>query len=245
MIGAIRSELRKLLSLRSTYLYILAAALLVIFYAGYAQGVKADKGMLANHGLLASEVTGAVSAISIFGALVALLLVAHEYRYNTITYTLTAARNRSRVLLAKIIAVSCFIVIFTLIMGVLSPLMTVAGIHLKGLTLVSQTLPYGSLLWHSLFFGWGYAMFAMIIATLLRNQVGSIVAFLLIPTTVETILHLLLKANTKYLPFTSLHTFVDDQATAGDFHRALWTVLGYVVGGWLVAWLLFVRRDAN
>ena len=90
MFASLKAELRKLLTVRSTYIITALAFALVTFYAFYIEGFKADAARLHNPGLLASEVTGAVMTVAIFGALIGVLLMAHEYRYSTIVYTLTS-----------------------------------------------------------------------------------------------------------------------------------------------------------
>jgi ABC-2 type transport system permease protein len=250
MMNTLKAEFKKLLSVRSTYIIIILSLVIVIFYAGYIQGFRASQTDILNRGLLASEVTGAVGIITVLFSIIALLLFAHEYRYNTIMYSLTSSNSRSKVLLSKILAITVFSVIFTVFIGVFSPLMTAAGLHLKGLHLVPQTLHYGSLLWTSLLYGWGYSMWALVIVALIRNQVGSIVVFFIVPGSVESLLGLLLKNNVKYLPFTALQGVLNDP----DNHRSLSTLtpgrsaivaVAYLVGAWIVAWVLFLRRDAN
>jgi len=56
-----------------------------------------------------------------------------------------------------------------------------------------------SLLWRSVFFTWGYAMAGLLIALLIRSQVGAIASLFLIPSTVETLLGLLLKKKRSVL----------------------------------------------
>src|ERR1700690_121413 len=99
MRAALKAELRKLLTVRSTYFILIVVLLLEVLFAFYISGWRATATDLHSSGALSSAVTDAVTAVSIFSALVALLLFTHEYRYNTIMYTLTASNSRSRVLL--------------------------------------------------------------------------------------------------------------------------------------------------
>jgi len=246
MLGTLRSEIRKLLTVRSTYLLVGSAIIIVLFYAGFVTGYRINPAQLHDPTFLSQQVRGAVGFVTLFAGIAGLLLLAHEYRHNTIIYTLTLAKNRSSVLLAKIIVVSVFMMLFGLFIMVLSPLATVVGAHLHGLHLVPQTLDYGNLLWRCLFYVWGYGMFALILTALIRNQIGAIVTLLVMPTLAENILSLLLKGNTKYLPFTSLESVVNDRAVgnATPGHSARVALL-YIVVGWAVAWYLFLKRDAN
>jgi len=81
----------------------------------------------------------------------------------------------------------------------------------------------------------------------LRNQIGAIVTFLLVPLIGENILMALLKNSGQYLPFTALQS-VSAPTTLGNHvtsaHEVL-VVLVYVSVGLVVGSVLFIRRDAN
>lgn len=248
MIPALKAEIRKLLSVRSTYVIVALALALEVFMAFFIAGWRADILTLHGSGTLADSVARAIRILSIFPALVGLLLFTHEFRYNTIAYSLTLSNSRSKVLAAKIIVVSVFAIIFTLITGALSPLLTLWGIQVHHLHLITQSIPYGSLLWKGLFYGWGYAMAGLVIAALVRNQIGAIVTLFIVPGTVEAILMLWLKQNIVYLPFNALNTVIGRGIgtypnAITPFHAVL-VFCGYLFIGWLIAWVLFIRRDA-
>jgi ABC-2 type transport system permease protein len=245
----LKAELRKVFSIRSTYVILAFVLLIELLFAFYGSGWRINAQDLHNPMTLNSDVTAAVSTVSIFVALIAALLVTHEYRYNTIMYSLTLSRRRSRVLLAKILVISAFAVVFTLAAAALSPLLADLGAHAHHLHFVPQKFYYGTLLWHSLFFGWGYAMAGLLIATLIRNQIGAIVTLFIAPTTVEGVLSLLLKKNTVYLPFSALHTVIGQGMTTyrnaiTPLHAAM-VFTAYLLVGWIIAWILFLKRDAN
>ncbi len=246
MIAALKAEFRKLLSVRSTYVFVGLAILFTIFYAGFIEGFKIEAKQLLNPHLLESEVVGALTSLPmIFGAMVAILLMTHEYRYNTIMNTLTASNSRVRILVAKVVTVSCFALLLTACIGVLSPVATYVGVHLHGHTLVAQTIDYHSLVWRSLFNGWGFLMMALGLAVLIRNQIGAIVAIFVIPT-FEQVLGLLVKANMVYLPFVSLNATLSAPSRGHITYAHAAMVFGaWLVGVWIVAVVLFVKRDAN
>lgn len=249
MISNVKAELRKVFSIRSTYVILIVVLALEILFGFYASGWRINAHDLHDPTTLSNDITSAVSAVSIFMALIATLLVTHEYRYNTIMYSLTLSKSRSRVLLAKILVISALAIVFTLVVGILSPLLSELGAHAHHLKFAPQTLHYGTLLWQSLFFGWGYAMAGLLIATLIRNQIGAIVTLFIAPDTIEGILSLLLKKHTVYLPFSALHTVIGQGM--GQYLNAITPVhaaevfMVYLVVGWAVAWVLFLRRDAN
>ena len=251
MLASLKSEFRKLLTVRSTYFITGFVVILVIFIAFFLEGWQLNGASLHNPGQLASDVTGALT-VTIFGAIVAILLVTHEYRYNTIMYTLTSSNRRSKVLVSKFIVTSLYALFLTVLVGVLSPIMAYLGIHAHGHLLVPQTLHYGDLAWRSLFYGWGYAMAGFLLALLTRNQVASIVSLFLIPTLAEQLLGvLLLKHNSVYMPFTALNQVLNGPSSAGPTSstfspvRAAGIYCVYLVVGGIVAWILFYKRDAN
>ncbi|MBW4061753.1 hypothetical protein HJC99_04265 [Candidatus Saccharibacteria bacterium] len=246
MMRTLLAELRKIITLRSTYIILGIMVALVLLFAGFIDGYRATAASLASPDMLSGEVTSAVSVTSVLLALVGLLLFAHEYRYNLIMYTLTSTRSRSQVLLAKILAVTLFVVPMVLFVSALSPLAAYAGAHLRGLHMVHQTFNYWDLLWRNVFFAWAYAMFALVFIALIRNQIGAIIVFFIVPGTVEGILSLLLKGNAKYLPFTSLASVlkVGAPGSMSPGHSAL-VASAYLVVLWIFTWIMFLRRDAN
>lgn len=222
---------------------------LVIFFGFYVGGWHSQKVDLLNPLRLFMVSKQAISFLSVFSALIAILLFTHEFRYNTAAYTLTLSNNRNKIMLAKIIVISMIALAATAIVGCLSPLLSDWGIHAHHLQLVPQHFYYLDILWRGLVFGWGYAMAGFIIAALIRNQIGAIIALLLIPNTVEGLLSIWLKKNTDYLPFSALHTMlgvnVGLQKTNLRPIDALYVFLGYLVVSSAIAWILFLRRDVN
>ena len=244
MIPAIRSELRKLLTVRSLYVLILISVLFVALFAGYAEGYKAAPLSLLDPGKLSTETTNAIGGMAVFGALAVVLLVTNEYRYNTILYTLTSSRSRLKVLFAKIVVATGFALLFTLFIGALSPVLNIVGMRLGHHQAVHQVFYYKDLLWHCLFYGWAYAMLGLFMAFIIRNQIGAIVALFLVPSTLENILMLVLKHNAVYLPFKALGNVLVQSPDLRPTKAAA-VVAAYLVAGWIVAAVLFVRRDAN
>lgn len=244
MMESLKAEFRKLLTVRSTYIITGLAFLLVIFYAGFIEGYKADAVRALSPSFLSNEVTGAIGAVAVIAALVGVLLVAHEYRYSTIMYTLTASNSRSKSLFAKWVAITVYALVFTVIVSILSPVATSIGLHLKGTHLVDQVFYYRDLAWRTLFFGWGYAMLGMLLALLSRNVVGAVAGLFMLPATIEPLLSLLLKHNQVYLPATSLGAVIQYSPYISYGKAALVFAVYAVVGGF-VAWTLFLRRDAN
>lgn len=243
MFATLSAEFRKLLTVRSTYFISILAILLSAFFSFYLSGFRAtgEDGLNPFH--LMGEINGTIGILPLFGALVAILLIAHEYRYNTIMYTLTSSNSRSKVLLAKFIVVTVYSVSFVLVGVVLSTLAMYLGLSIKNITLVDQIVYWKDVLWQGLFYAWGYGITGLLLGFLFRHVVGSIATLFLFPSTVEPLLGLLLKENAKYLPFTSLG-YLNNPGPLSAGKAAL--VFGaYLAVGWIIAWILFVRRDAN
>lgn len=245
MIPQIKSEFRKMLTVRSTYVVSTLALLFIAFVNFYFFGYKLGAATVRDPNLLGTAIISSVSSVAVFGALLGLLLMTHEYRYNTIMHTLTISNSRTKTLLAKILTVSAYAIVFTLTVAVVGACMVWLGVTIRGATLDSQTIHFADILWRSLFYGWGYAMFGLLMGVLLRNQVGAIVGLLILPITIEAPLAFLLKNNAVYLPFSALGSVLQVSPLSNISHaQAALVFLGYLGIGWVAAWLLFTRRDA-
>lgn len=249
MFAAVKAEFRKLLTVRTTYAIAGVCLAIVAFYAFYIEGIHASGPSPHDPMKLASEVPGAIQAVATLGTMVAVLLMTHEYRYNTIMYTLTSARRRLTVLGAKVLAVSIFALLFAAVVGVLAPVAAYLGMRAHGADVAAQTFPWWDLIWQGSFYMWAYMMFGLSFAVLFRSQVASIIILFFVPSTIEVLASLLLKHNAMYLPFSALGRVLQagmhvDPTGLSAGHAAM--VAGsYLVVMWVVATVLFIRRDAN
>lgn len=246
MMHAFRTELRKLLTIRSTYIVSLLSMALVIFMAFYVSGVKGEAGAYdAYH--LQTLLYNIASLLGVFGAIVAIMTIGHEYRYNTIIYTLTSSNSRSKVLLAKV-AVSLLYAGVLMVLGCLVGIVSqYIGSAVGGYTLAIQTIDWAMLVWRVVFYMGAFALLGLLLGFLLRNVVPAMVGIFIFPSTVEPLLSLLLKENSKYLPFNSLTQVIMTPGTEGTISpgSAAGVTAVYLAVGWLIAWYLFVKRDAN
>jgi ABC-2 type transport system permease protein len=249
MINEIKAEVRKVFTIRSTYVIFAVMLFFIIFFGFYVAGWHTDKVDLLDPHRLYRIAQQSISFLSIFIALIAVLLLTHEFRYNTIAYSLTSSNNRSKVLAAKILVVTALALIATTIVGLASPLLADWGMHVHHLKLAPQTFYYSGLAWRGLVFGWGYAMAGLLFAALIRNQIGAIITLFIVPDTVEGLLSILLKNNTVYLPFSALHSMLGVGMDVPNGHitpiHAMYVFLGYLLVGWAIAWYLFLKRDAG
>lgn len=249
MINSLKAELRKIWTVRSTYGFLLFSLFLMCVFAFWVEGIKAGDGSKAvsDPYKLASLLRDAITNLAFWGSLVGVLSVTQEYRYNTITYTLTSSRSRSQVLLSKILAVTIFSIVFTLFVLVFAGALMYLGLAIKGFTLSHQIIP-SSLLWRVFFETWGSSMLGLLIAVIVRQQIGAIVTFFAISVIVEPLVGLLLKDNRIYLPFLALqqvtHLEGSDLQNVLSHGKAALVVCVYIVVGWAVAWYLFLKRDA-
>jgi hypothetical protein len=246
MITALKAEFRKLLTVRSTYVILLLGLIIELINAFYIFGYKATVATRHDPSILNHEATTAVEIVSVLLAICGILLITHEYRYNTIMHSLTLARRRSQVFYAKVVAISLFTIVFIGLFAILSPLLNLAGMHLHGYHLVPQELHFSSLWWRALFGGWAFVMLATVAALIIRIQVGAIVALFLLPGTIEGLLGLLLKRNQVYLPFASVGEVLSHNSAGYiSYAHAAAVALAWIVTGLLIALVLFERRDAN
>lgn len=247
MIASFLAELRKLFTVRSTYVIFLICVAILGLVNVYALGIKGTAASFQDPLYLFHNTFDAVQNLTMLGALVSVLLMTHEYRYNTIVYTLTASNSRSKTLFAKIAAVTVYALLFTALLSLVSVLLMRLGVALGGYVLAPQTFYFQEFIWRVLAYGWGTSMFALLFAVLVRSQVAAIALLFLWPTLVENLSALVLHSKVAYMPFNSLNTIISDFSTLPYYSTvdALKVVLVTLAGGWLVAWILFYRRDAN
>jgi ABC-type transport system involved in multi-copper enzyme maturation permease subunit len=244
MIATLFAEFRKLLSVRSTYIVSILSLVLGGFIAfwgiGYKGGPEYPPTTLQHAAL---EIT---SIVGIFVGIIAILVICHEYRYSTISYTLTASNSRFKVLLAKFISVGAYALIMTLVTIALSIGLTILGAKIAGNDLGTQSIDLFALLWRTLGYMIGGAWLGLILGFLSRSLVFAIVAYFVIPA-IEPLIHNLLKVSNNYLPSASQSQILQTTTTPDTFSAAasLGVFAIYLAGGFIVATYLFIKRDAS
>jgi ABC-2 type transport system permease protein len=250
MMASLKSEFRKIYTVRTTYLILLASVIIIAIFSFYVEGIKAGStgAAVTDPYKLSKLVRDAVANMAGLGAIIGILSFTHEYRFNTITYTLTASRSRGKTLLAKLAAISAFSVLFTIFVALSAVGLMYLGLAIKGLGLTHQIFPT-NLIWRVFFVGWGFAMIASLLAVLIRHQIGAVVTYFIIPGPVESLLGIPLKDHRIYLPFTSLQQVTGAENLrvphALSHGRSAMVFTIYLLVGWAVAWILFLRRDAT
>jgi ABC-type transport system involved in multi-copper enzyme maturation permease subunit len=250
MLTNLQSEFRKLFTVRSTYCVLLIAFALEFLVFWLAKGYKINPAnerlALHNPHFLANQILVSSNVVGLLAAIVVVLFVTHEYRYNTIMYTLTASKNRNRVFFSKLIVVSVFSLLFGVVFAMLAPLLTRWGLAAHHIALIHQTFILRSVAWRTLFNSWGGAMLVAMIALIIRNQVGAFAVVFLLPTVIEGLLSQWLNSYSVYLPFSSLGVLTSPSAPSNlSFAHAALVGLAWIVGSGIVAWALFQTRNAN
>lgn len=243
MIHTVKSELRKLLTVRSTYIISGLALLLAAFVNFWIIGYKDVGKAGTNSGVLSDSLLNTASTIGIFIAIVTILMVGHEYRYNTITYSLTSVNRRIKLFAAKYLVLLGFALGFIALTVLLGWACFSVGQSAAGIKTITQHISAWEVAWRSALLAVGMMTYAFIITFILRNLIGAIVLILILPSTVESLLSLLLKDNTRYLPYTALSNLTS--LSAPRLTTTLLTVGAYVVIGLAAAYWLFQKRDAN
>lgn len=253
MFSTIKSDFRKLFTVRSTYFLTAIAILLTGGVSLYFQGYKADAADLtpaAIQGVIAMSATIA----AIFIGIIAILFMAHEYRYNTIMYTMTANASRTKVLLSKLVTISIFSAIAGLVISFVAAGCYVLGVNLQGATLPTQNFDVLSQVGRIAAYFVGYGLVGVLATSLIRNLVGAIVFFFIVPSSLEPLIgNLILKGDkAEYLPFHSLDSIIltgsgsmGTTAAKLTVNDSLLLTALYLFITIVVAWALFLKRDVN
>lgn len=241
---ALKAEFRKILTTRSTYLLLAIALALSCFISFWVFGYKDVEHASLNSGALLNNLFTIVSVSSLFLSFLAVLLVGHEYRYNLIMYTLTSAKSRRTVFLAKLIAVSVVALFSAAVIIALGYGLFYFGHALNHIDTVNQYIPVIDFIWRAFASILGSVILAFVITMLIRSLIAAVTIILVMPTTVEPLLGLLLKDNTKYLPYTSLGNITNVNGPVSYLFSIKVVALYALVLG-IVAIVLFRRRDAN
>jgi ABC-type transport system involved in multi-copper enzyme maturation permease subunit len=290
MVPALKSEFRKLLTVRSTYVVTGVAILLasLFTYLGTSQTYEevpqssqqnsqtqqtaADTGQpakQAKHDVqvrpvdnlpkekLLMNIQDGMVPIAILLAAIVILLMGHEFRYNTIAYTLTASNSRTKVLLSKTIVSIVYVTIASMLVYFATIAATYIAVSIKGLYLPPQDLDWLYITARYLGYMVGISLLGLGIITLTRNLIASIVALFILPLLEGITAGIFQSQNievSKYLPYTALSR-VGDIVNTGDLTvqtesmpiTVPWAVtvsLIYIAGILIIGWYLFLRRDA-
>lgn len=281
MVSQIKAELKKLLSVRSTWIISAAIIILTSFFTFMGTSKVYEEAeqpvpqtteqspavndktqapvqpQLTNNlpkEKLLTNMQDSIYPITLLITVVVVLLLAHEFRYNTITYTLTLSNSRTRVLGAKVIVSIIYALIMSGIAIAATVLATYTAVNIKDLNLPPQSIDWVHIGSRLLGYCLGFSLMGLAAITLLRNQVAGIVSIFLLPT-VDAILAGILSSQNilpaKWLPYSALTQFSNivnmdfgSRTPISVTHAGL-VFASYLAGAWVLAWYLFLKRDAS
>lgn len=246
MLATIKAEFRKLLTIRSTYAITILSLLLIAFIAFWGMGWHG--GDFLGPTRFQSAALNLISVMGIFSGIVAILLVTHEYRYNTISYTLTASNSRLKVMLAKMLVLSVYAVIATALVIAIGMAGLALGAHMNHVKITPQNFDVYSVAWRSVVYMITSVLAGLVFGFLSRSVVFAIVAYFAFPSTVEPLLHNLVKVSSNYLPFMAQNQIISSATDIPGMYSPLASLgvfCAYLGAAWIVATVLFVKRDAN
>ena len=248
MIDAMRSEWLKLRSVTSTIV-------LLCFVAGVSIGF----GLLATATIqlddasldidVADRITFALAGVSTsvtLLAVVGVLLMTQEFRFNTIRVTFAAVPSRPRVILAKALVIAVTALVVSVVMVAVTTALGAAVLSARdapidfGLAGTTRVL-FGAVLLSVL-----YALVGLAVGAIVRSQPLALVLVIVWPLLVEGIFGGIFPSVGKYLPFAAANAMlaVDEDPDFfspwfGAAYLAAFTVVLLLVGIVLVN-----RRDA-
>jgi len=252
---ALRLEIQRLLSVRSTYvlvsLAVTTAVLLDLFIA-----VFSPVGTLSHDDTAAALTVGAdlspLSVVGLWVGVLAVTAVSHDYRYRLVRAVLTAVPRRGVLLAARltvlgVVAAAC---------ASLVPLLSAAGCLALGRRPVLDTTTAHVVAAH-LVVVVGWAWLGAGVGWLVRHAAGAIAVLLVVPLIVEPLLLLairwgpgkaLLRPVVPVLPFSAAREALGQQLDPG--RGSIGALLSAVVFGVevvvviLLTWAVVRRRDA-
>lgn len=253
MTAQIKAEFKKLFTVRSTYILTLIVWLVILGIAFFI-GFHDSPNDLANPQLMQDSIFGSLRFAGLIAAIISILLLAHEYRYNTINFSLTLNPKRSGVLAAKFVVLTGY----SIVLSMVAVAVVIGGLnagaaahsHVIGTQVYDVIGASGSqalgILLQSAFYVWAMAIAGLIITGLLRNLVASI-AFIFIFPSLENLVTLISKTVVKYLPFSDLGAVlkIDPHEAGFSAGKSMIIFLIYLVVFGFISWRLFLKRDAN
>jgi len=243
MLQLLKSEITKILTLRSTYI-VVGVLVLLAALAGF---VISGLAMPGNNSIPVppSVFTNAIhSALSLCIGIIAIItsfIVINEYRHNTIAYTVTASPSRMNVFFAKVIVGVAYGLAVGVVLSLVAVIAAAITLAINGHSVTGQEIDFGFFVHHLLYVIF-YSLVGVSLGFILRNTVILIVIIFALPI-VESLSSLVLKENSQYLPFTSIGSISasgEAAASAGVIAVALVYILG-LLGS---ALYLFIKRDA-
>jgi ABC-2 type transport system permease protein len=210
----IRAEVRKLLTVRGTWLLFGIPQLVVVGGVSGLMLQRDDPTSVAGQ----QGAIGHVGLVSLFALLLGVIIVAGEYRHRTITDAFLAVPRRSRLLAAKLVVALGGGLALGLLSAVTALVTTAIWLAAKGATLS------GGGVWRTVLggIGWNVAFAALGVGlgALIANLLAAVVAALAWLALVEGIVGQLVGGGAKWLPF-ALGTALEGRGGPSPWQAAL------------------------
>lgn len=251
MIGLLRAELKKLTTVRSTWILTVIGLALVALQV-FAMVLSGAFAAFDGSEVQIADAVGAVGGNSAIVLVVALLAMTTEFRHGTVGRTLQLTPSRTRVLLAKLTAGGVYAVAFVAL-----SLAVVFAVLLIGAASNDVSLSFGGdvveIAWQGLVASVLTAFLGVAFGALVRAQIVAITVSLVWIFVVESLVTFLRPGLGRWLPFQALSgLFTSESMVAGAPEGmflpltpgvALATFTGYVVVFAVAAGLLLRYRD--
>jgi ABC-2 type transport system permease protein len=204
--GLVAAEVRKLTSVRSTWILtaigwlLVAVSVLPVVLGAFGPSFTGSSQQVAD----ALAVTGGNSTNSAIVLVVGLLAMTTEFRHGTVGRTLQITPSRTRVLAAKLVAGSIYAVAYVVgaLVVVFAVLQLVAAVQDTGLVFGSEAFEVG---WQALVAAVLTALLGVGFGALVRAQVVAIVVALVWIFVVESLFLIALPDVGRWLPFQALN----------------------------------------
>ena len=250
--GLIAAEIRKLRTVRTTWIITLIGVVLAGFTAGFFLFETTMTGPFEGADAQIANAIEQIGANSVIVVVIGLLSMTTEFRHGTAGRTFQLTPSRTRVMLAKLTVGGLYgVAFFAVSLVVVLGLVLLAGLGADdGLSFGSETV---DALWQGPV---GLALAAVLgvaIGALLRNQVVAITVTLIYVFIGETLVNQFFPEVARWMPFQVLNSlYLSEEAMAGmpddmvlplDAATAWPVFLGYVVVFTVAAVALMRYRD--
>ena len=250
--NALRSEIRKLWTVRTTWAITLFGWALVVLFTIMALFTTLVGEAFTGTDTQIAAAIEQLGSTAVIVLIVALLAMTTEFRYGTIGRTFQIVPSRSTVLLAKLGAGVLYALVYFLTALLLVALLLALAAPIQGVSL-SFGAETAAALWQAPVALVLNAILGVAVGALVRSQVAAITGVLIWYFVVESIIATLAPAAGRWLPFQSLNSlFLGEEATQAALEAgvilfsplaALAVFLAYVATASTTAVTLLRTRD--
>lgn len=246
MIAALRYEWRRISSIRSTWVLMVAAivlsgafALLYSFLLG-TDVSEDESGAQLTMTLVQSITASAANLLAIvILSTIAAQAIGQDYRHGTIRVTLTEFPNRTTVFFSKIIVMLAVISVAFVLSMVVAGIILSAG----GNTTAGNEDAIGSIFRTWLYIV-GFCVIAFALTAITRILALGVVIPLVVAAVLEPLIATLVSSYVKWLPDALPFAAGSSFAGGTDVMRSGLVFAAWTVGAAAIAYVMFTRRDA-